>query len=423
MTSKCHQTRKLLQAEGPQGQVHAAGARVTGSSIPPEAYLQVLDKVFHSLVEENRAIEAQRSAAPTLLAELLELSSNQRRLLVRNSSRYHAWPLAEEFLAQSRQGWTEDPDYSEELAHLAMEISRHLEFVDFRQGLLNDLRAEAWSYIGNCRRIKSDYVEAQKAFQTAERFLALGSGDRIERARFLDLKASLCAALRDYGSAESLLDDAIEEYRRARDSHLEGRALIKKAKLHHDSGHVDDAIPVLERAAELIDVAREPWLVFTLKKNLVGHLLEAGRADDAQKLLPEVREIAREHASRLERLRLLWTEGLLCAALGQAELAEEALKQVREGFLAAGIGSDVALVSLNLATLYLEAGRTREVRKLAAESVPLFASRGVHREVVMAWSLFREAAERDAVTVGLVQEIASRIRRAQSRPGEAADSL
>jgi hypothetical protein len=104
-------------------------------------------------------------------------------------------------------------------------------------------------------------------------------------------------------------------------------------------------------------------------------------------------------------------------------MAIEVLKQAREGFIAAGIGLDVALVSLDLSAFYLDVGRTHEVRVLAVESVPLFASRGVQREVVMAWRLFREAAERDAVTVGLVQEVASRIRRAQSRPGGPADSL
>jgi hypothetical protein len=90
--------------------------------------------------------------------------------------------------------------------------------------------------------------------------------------------------------------------------------------------------------------------------------------------------------------------------------------------VAAGIGYDVALVSLDLAALYLDSGRTDEVRELAAESVPLFASRGVHRELMMAWSLFREAAERDAVTLGLVKEVASRIRHAQPRPNESSDT-
>lgn len=388
----------------------------------PEAYSGVLDRVFQSIVEENVKIEDQRAAAPGLLAELSVLSVSQQKLLVRNSSRYQAWGLAEELLVQTRRGWTEDPRHAETFARLALEVADRLSFKGFREPLLNDLKAEAWSYIGNCRRIQSDLRKAQEAFRTADLLLRKGSGDRVERARLLDLQASLFGDFRLFPAAVEALTEAIEVYRAAGDKHLEGRALMKKAKLLRDSGRVDETIPLLERAARLVDVEREPWLAFALKKNLVVHLLEADRPVEAQRLVPEVRELAREHAGRLERLRLLWTEGLLCKSLGQNELALEVLKQVREGFVAAGIGYDVALVSLDLAALYLDSGRTNEVRELAAESVPLFASRGVQRELAMAWTLFREAAERDAVTLSLVQEVASRIRHAQPRPNEPADT-
>lgn len=389
----------------------------------PEAYSGVLDRVFRRVVDENLGIEEQRVAAPALLAELSGLSESQQKLLIHNAGRYQTWAVAEEFLGQARRGWAEDPRHSETLAQLALEVADHLEVKGFRKRLLNDLKAEAWSYIGNCLRIQSDLHRAQAAFGQAELMLSQGSGDWVERARLLDLRASLVGDFRDFESAIELLTEALEAYRAAKDRHHEGRALMKKAKLLRDSGKVEETIPLLERAATLLEVEREPWLAFALKKNLVIHLMEAGRAEEAQRLVPEVRELAREHASRLERLRLLWTEGLLCKSLGQTELAIEALKQVREGFVAAQIGFDVALVSLDLATLYLESDRTQEVRNLATESVPLFAARGVHREIFMAWSLFREAAERDAVTVGLVREIVSRIRHAQGRPSGPADSL
>lgn len=393
-----------------------------GGSIPKEAYSRILDKVFLSIIEENRGIEDQRSNAAALFAELSSLSFTQQELLIRNSSRYHVWALAERFLAESRRRWTEDPRHSEDLAQLAVEIAQQLKVAGFRARLLSDLKAEAWSYVANCRRIRTDYYEALRAFRKAELFLAQGSGDRLERARLLDLKASLFVAQRDFQTASRLLTETIAEYRSAGDKHLEGRALIKKAMLLRDSGEVEEAILVLQRVGRLIDVDREPWLSFALRKNLLNYLVEAGRAEEAQKMLPEVREIARQHANRLERLRLLWTEGLLCRALGQHDLALEALRQVREGFIAVEIGYDAALVSLDLALVYLEADRRIEARSLALESVPLFASRGIHREVVMAWTLFREAAERDAVTLGLVQEVASRIRHSQPRPNETADA-
>lgn len=393
-----------------------------GTSISKEAYSAVVDRVFNSIAEENKEIESQRSTARALLAELACLSSSQQKLLVRNSTRFKLWAVAEELLSQARRGWSEDPARSENFAQLAVEVADQLEVSGFRERLLYDLKAEGWSYVANCRRIRTDYYEARKAFQQAEVLLAEGSGDRMERARFLDLKASLYVDAGDLEGAEGLLAKAIEAYRAAQNGHLEGRSLMKRARLLRRRGAVEEAIRVLQRAAKLIEVSQEPGLAFALNRNLIAYLMEAGRAEEAQRLLPEVRELAQEQGSRLERLRLLWTEGLLCKALGQAQLAIEALKQVREGFIAAEIGNDVALVSLDLATFYLEAGQNNEVRRLAAESVPLFASRGVQRELVIAWNLFREAAERDAVTLGLVQEVASRIRHAQPRPHETADT-
>ncbi len=108
--------------------------------------------------------------------------------------------------------------------------------------------------------------------------------------------------------------------------------------------------------------------------------------------------------------------------MGQVEFAEEALRQVREGFIAAEIGYDVALVSLDLAALYLEAGRTAEVKQLAAEMLPIFASRQVHREAIMAWTVFRQAVEQEVATVRVIEEVAARIREVQARPVPASNS-
>lgn len=391
------------------------------SRIARDAYSAVIDQVYRGVLEENSRMEDQRATAPALLAELLSFSSGQQRLLVRNSSRYHLWALAEEALAESRRGWAEDPGRSEELALLAVEITNQLDVSGFQGQLLNDLRAEAWSYVANCRRIRTDYDDAQRAFRKAEVFLEKGSGDRLERARLLDLKASLLVDLRELQPAESLLTEAIEEYRAARECHLEGRALMKAAKLLRLRGEVGGAIPVLQRAAALIDVGTEPRLAFALRNNLVAYLSESGRPHEAQKLLPQVRDLVKRYGSHLDRLRLMWTEGFLRKALGQTELAIEIFAKVREGFAAAGIGYDAASVSLDLAELYLESGRTGEARELASESIPLFTSRGVHREALAAWTLFREAAERDALTLGLVQEVAARIRQTQSGPAAGGD--
>lgn len=390
-------------------------------TVSREAYGRVVDKVFTSILHESDEVQGQRLDAPELFAELSALAPTQQALVIRNSPRYQVWGLAETLLARSCQEWAENPALAEDLASLAVEVTENLVAEGFRKRLLNDLKAEAWSYIGNCKRIRSDLRGARRAFDRAEKYLREGSADPLEEARLVDLKSSLERASRNFSLAEELLGRAIIAYRASADRHMEGRALLKLAKLMRDSGRIEGSIPLIERAGKLIDREREPRLDLSLKLNLISHLIVLSRLDEAGCLLPQVREVARRHGSHLDRLRVLWVEGNLRKLLGQVELAEEALTHVREGFIAADIAYDVALVSLDLASLFLESGRTSDVRELAVESLSLFASRGIHREVIMAWSLFREAAERESVSLGLLQRVAAAIRQAPTRASEATE--
>ena len=324
--------------------------------------------------------------------------------------------LVETLLESAQATTAEDPERSYQLAVIAYQVANSIDASGFKKKIINDLKAEAWTYIANARRVVSDLRGAQKAFGVAKIYLEAGTGDALELGRFLDLRSSLARASREFALAESLLGKAIGLYRTANDEHLEGRAMIKHARLLLEQGAIEDSIERLERAGDLIDPDRDPRLYFVQRENLVWHLTEAGLAERARELLPEVRALAREHGNRLDRLRLLWIEGLICRNLGQVEMAEEALKQVREGFIDAGIGYDVALVSLDLAALYLEQGRTAEVKELGSETIPQFLARKIGREALAAVALFQEAAKREQATVELVRKTAERIKAARSLP-------
>lgn len=50
--------------------------------------------------------------------------------------------------------------------------------------------------------------------------------------------------------------------------------------------------------------------------------------------------------------------------------AEQAYVEARDGFVGLGIGYEAALVSLDLAVLYLRRGRTGSMRRVAKEMIP-----------------------------------------------------
>jgi hypothetical protein len=77
---------------------------------------------------------------------------------------------------------------------------------------------------------------------------------------------------------------------------------------------------------------------------------------------------------------------------------------------------DVALVSLEIATLYAGLGRTEQVKTLARHMTPIFQAHAIHREALAALALFRQAAEREGVTVEFARDVLSYLRKARYNP-------
>lgn len=80
------------------------------------------------------------------------------------------------------------------------------------------------------------------------------------------------------------------------------------------------------------------------------------------------------------------------------------------------IDYDMALVSLDLAVIYLEQGHTQKVKELAREMRPIFYREQVHREALAALKLFCESAAQETATAGLARQLLSYLNRARHYP-------
>ncbi len=81
------------------------------------------------------------------------------------------------------------------------------------------------------------------------------------------------------------------------------------------------------------------------------------------------------------------------------------------------MGYDAALVSLDLALLYAQENCTEDLKRLAAELMPIFESRDVHREAIVALLMFQRACEEEKLTVALVRKFAEYLRRERREGG------
>ena len=152
------------------------------------------------------------------------------------------------------------------------------------------------------------------------------------------------------------------------------------------------------------------------RHNLVWYLNESGQASEAAEALARTLRIYLDLGDPMHLVRLRWLEGRIARNLGQFEKAEAALLDARDAFIAQGIGFDAARVALDLAAVYLRQRRTAEVKRLAAEMVPIFESRDVHQEALAALLVFREAAEAERVTASLVERLTTFLTRARRNP-------
>ncbi len=378
------------------------------------------DEVWRRLVAlvERRLgeVAVERSAAPALVAEILDPPSGARSMLIRTDKRFQNAAVCELLIQRSFEEGFRDPSRAIEIAELALLVTDHLERGLYGRSVVLDFRARAWAFLGNARRLSFDLTGAEEALNQAESCLEQGSADPMEEARILDLRASLTGDQGCFEQAAEILDAVIDIYDDLRESHLKGRAMLSKAMFLGYSGWPEDAIRVIRKGLGLLDWKREPRLVLMGRHNLAWFLTDCGRAAEARRQLERFRHVYRDFPDPWTALRLAWLDGRIAGGMGRLEKAEEILREVRRRFLADGHGYDASLVTLDLAHLYLQKGRTAEVRELARETFSVFLSKDVHRQALAALAVFQKAVELDNATPGLVQEISSYLRRARKNP-------
>lgn len=377
-------------------------------------YGEVLDRLSPRARKLEADAEKERSEAPALLAQLLEQPAEKRQLRVRNNPRFHTWGLFDLLLAKSREESFRNANLGEAFAWLGLEIANSLE-PRYGKERAEDLRARAWAAIGNAHRLRSDLKSAEEAFEVAATHLEQGTGEVMERAAFFDLHASLLRAQRRFDAALRLLRRAYSIFLRFGERHRAGRTLVKMSTVHRYAGSPERAIPLLYKALDLIDPAREPRLMLIAWHNLTDDLAEAGQFMEAQKLLVKARPLYQQFPEAWASHPRKWVEGRIARGLGQHDRAEALLLEAREGFLAEGPGSayDIALVSLELALVYAEQRRLPEVKRLAQEMALIFSSRRIHREALAALTFWRQAVESEQDGLELMARIATFLKRAQ----------
>ncbi len=359
-------------------------------------------------------LRLERLLAPALLERLWAAPVEEWVSRVQADAEIRCWSVAERLIEECHELLYTAPARAEALAGLAVTIAQDLDPGRYGKELVQDLKARAWACLGTVLRQGSDLRSADAAFSVAESYLGMGTGDALEEAQLLELKAALRREQRQLEEAHGLIDEVIAIYRHYRDFHLVGRAFVQKGRIHGAEGGFEPAVRWLRKGLGLIDPTRERRLELSARHSLMLYLHESGRDQEAWFLLKASRPEFLEHGGELLQLRLRWLEGKIHQALGRLDEAEAALLESRRGFIAQGIGFSSALVSLDLAGLYASQSRIGEMRRLAEEMLPIFQSRDIHREAIAALIVFQQAVRMERLSSDLLDQIRSYLRLART---------
>lgn len=367
-----------------------------------------LQRVLERVKKRQAELFLEREQAPRLWRELDSVEPSRRRLLLTNGERFHTLALCDYVLDRAHEAGFEDEKLAITLAEQAIVIAERVDPEVIGKRLARDLLGRSWAVLGNAKRIAGDLAGAEEALAIGGEWLAAGTGDPLEEARWLDLLASLRGAQREFSKALHLQNRAAGIYRRIGESHLQGRTLVGKAKIFDDMQEPAKAAETLHKALPLLDAEREPLVVLAAYHNLVHSLNELGRTEEAIALLRRARPLYDEVGGALNLLRLRWLEGKIERNRGNYLAACGTLQEVCDAFIERQMGYEAALVTLDLALTHLEAGNHFEVRRLAREAIPIFDGLGVRRESYAALLALREAAHRDLLSTALLKELYQR---------------
>ena len=175
-------------------------------------------------------------------------------------------------------------------------------------------------------------------------------------------------------------------------------------------------LAALKQGVKHIDVSLEPRLELVAKHNLVRNLYQVGRFHQAIALLPETRELHRVMGSEMDRIRFRWLEGTILRDSSDLESAERILEEVKDFFVEKKIAHDSALVSLDIAAIYLRQNRTAELKQLAGQMLTIFHALRINREAIAALVLFQKAVEVERVTLGLMRDLSAYLKNSRNDP-------
>ncbi|MFY9825413.1 MAG: hypothetical protein WAM82_28820 [Thermoanaerobaculia bacterium] len=380
-----------------------------------EAYEEVFQRALAFATAEEQRLALERLRGWEQWSFLESLSPQDRTAVVEADESFHTWGLYDRLLEASRWYMRKDPAEAVDIVRLAITVAGLLDPAALGGKLVADLLANAWAALGNVNRIASDFDGACRAFNEAWRFAAEGTGDPLVAAHIIGLEASYIKDIGEFETAESSLEEALEIYRKAGDSQMQGRTLLQMGDVIGYSNPGKGLLHI-RKALALIDTVRDPRLELCAQHDLAWFLNDSGRTEEALAVLDRARPLYRKFRDAFTQLRLHWLEGKIAANLGDLAGAESILGQLWEEFRVRDLNQEVVLVSIDLAEVLTWKGDLARAAELVGQCYSIMKSWGLHRDALAAWIVLQQTLAQGHGLADIFQRIEIYYRRHWVRP-------
>lgn len=348
--------------------------------------------------------------AEILSTELRSLPKAEQKDQAGHNPRFKCRELAELLIESSHATRYSDVSEMLHLAELARIVAEACTIQDAGSASkLADLKGRAWGHLAISLRVSGRLQEAEEAIKTAQRYIEAGTGAPPLQARLLEQRSSLLKSQGRYPEAIELAEEAAAIYLEIGQTHNYATALVHKAIPFHYAGMPEEVISVLNQAIPLIDPEKNPHVLLAACHNLVLSYIELDQPEQALSLYFEARELYKEFEDDIILLRAGWQEGQLLRDLGYLTAAETALLQARKGFVERNLAHEVAMVSLDLACVYVKLGWIDRLKETVAEAIPIFTALRVGREALAALLQLQHAAGQEQQALEIIGTLNRRL--------------
>lgn len=360
-----------------------------------------------------RRWEADRRAAGKAWQRFRRLPQGERPSLVASEKDFQTWAFCERLCFESTREAPHDADKARNLAELALAAAESSPGHEDWQSVLKGF---ALAFVANSWRVLGDFQQANRTMLRSEGlFKAKGEAfGPLDPTWVLHIRANLWNYQRHYVGALAALEEGLAIAGRP---DQRARLLITKASVLRRKEDYAEALTTLREAAGHAVKAGDDRLHVVIAFNQATYLCEFGSFDEAEGRLAPLRRVAFRSGKALDILRLKWLEARVESGLGRRAEAAASLAEVWDEFAQRKLWFEAALASLELASIELERGRTRDVKLLAVGAAPVFAAQKFPEELFASLKLFWEAARREVASAENARKLLKELRRAGREAG------